>query len=430
MTELLNLRENFTLVGNARISKDPLKYVVTAPSGKNGWTKETINLGIQISDTNRIYVNQEAGYWSDEAIERTKNAVGKGSNGKDNKKQNWIYNGAMEDVETNGITTKKWVADNIAFADRFKPEAIEKVQYFNRIRVALEPEMVGVNDEEGNIQTVPKKDDKGNIVYIEKDFIFVGDAIDYIKAHLSYDQRVYVSGSSEINQYINTKSNKLVTQVNRRINQIRVAKDDEENEATGITNFYFEKDGFDKSEFAKTKKYIIDGYRTYKNDDKKVVPVPTEYILDFSSPNVDWEDETIKARVDYLVEVFETAKKDMIYSTSWRYMLFEGNEEQELTEKDLSKDLQKRVKLGFISLEEAIKQMRGGAIGDRIKVVKLVMPLGEENKVETDYTSDDLIAPVIENKVNKVQEKAKAEKEEKKEADTNNITKKFDSMFK
>lgn len=430
MANLKLLKENFTLIGNAKISKDTDKYVKTEPSGKNGWTKKTINLGIQISDTNRIYVNQEAGFWSDEAVERTKDAVGNDSNGKPNKKQNWVYNGETKDVEVDGVVKPQWVADNIAFEDRFKPELIEKVPYYKRIRVSLEPEMVGVNDEQGNISTTVKKDDKGNIVYKEKDFLFIGDAIDYIKDHLSNDQRIYVFGQTEIYQYINSHDNKLKTIFNRRISQIRVAREDEENQAVGTTNFYFEKDGFDKSDFSKTKKYSIQGYRTYQNDEKKVVPVPVEYTLDFSSPNVDWENEDIKAQVEYLVDVFESAKKDKVYTTQWRYMLFEGSEEKELTEKDLSKDLQKRVKLGFITLEQAIKQMRNGAIGDKIKITKLVMPLGEENKEETDFTSEDLIPPVIENKVSKVEEKSKEEVTEKKEKEKDDITKKFDSMFK
>lgn len=422
MAELKQVSESFVLVGNAMINRDPEKYVKTEASGKNGWMKKTINLGVKISDTNKIYVNQEAGYWSDETVEKTKNETGKDVKGKPKKKQNWIYNGSMVDGE--------WVADNIAFEDRFKKEYIDKLPYYKKIRVALEPEIVGTNDEEGNITSTIKTDDKGNTIYQEKEFLFIGDAIDYIKLHLKHDQRIYVYGQTEIYQYINSHDNQLKTIFNRRISQIRIAREDEENQAVGTTNFYFDKDSLDKSDFKNTKKYSITGYRTFQNDEKKVIPVPINYTLDFSNPNINWEDEDIKAQTDYLLEVFESAKRDKVYLTQWRVMLFEGSEEKELTEKDLSKDLAKRVKLKFITLEQAIKQMRGNAVGDRIKEIKLVMPLGDENKTETEYSVEDLIPPPIENKVNKVEEKAKEEISEKQEEVKTNITAKFDAMFK
>jgi hypothetical protein len=288
--------------------------------------------------------------------------------------------------------------------------------------------MINTNDDNGEIVKQTKKDDSGNIIYKEKDFLFVGDAIDYIKEHLVANQRIYVYGQSEINQYISKHDGKLKTNIVRKIQQIRVARADEENQAVGTTNFYFEKEGFDKSEFNKEKKYYIQGYRTYKNDDKVVVPVPINFILDFSNPNVNWEDEEIKERVEYLVDVFESAKRDKVYLTQWRYMLFEGNEEVEVTEKDLSKDLQKRIKLGFITLEQAIKQARGSSIGDKVKEIKLVMPLGEDDKVEMeDLTTDDLIPPPIEeNKITNIETK----KDEAVEKQKSDVTAKFDSMFK
>ena len=176
---------------------------------------------------------------------------------------------------------------------------------------------------------------------------------------------------------------------------------------------------------------MIQGFRTYQNEDKKIVPVPINYVLDFSSANVDWENDTIKAQVEYLVNVFESTKRDTIYLTQWRYLIFEGNEEVELTEKDLSKDLKMRVSLGFISLDEAIKQqMRSHAVGDRVREVKLVMPLGEESIVAVENcTSDDLIPPPIENKADKVKAVTSEEKAVQQEEVKVNITAKFDSMF-
>jgi hypothetical protein len=110
-------------------------------------------------------------------------------------------------------------------------------------------------------------------------------------------------------------------------------------------------------------------------------------------------------------------------------MIFEGTTEAEITEKDLSKDLQKRIKLGFITLEQAIKQARGSSVGDKIREEKLVMPLGEESRVAMDdYTTDDLIPPAIEEqKVDKIDSAVDKKEDDKPAVD---ITKKFDSMFK
>lgn len=420
MAGLKTLTENFTLVGEALINKDASKYIKEEPSGKGGWMKKTINLGVKISSINKIYVGQEAGYWSNEIVESTKDLTGVDEKGKAKKKANFIYNGEMVDGA--------WVADNIRFEDRFTQEALDKVPYYKRIRVSLEPEVINTNDESGEIVKQIKKDGDGNIIYKEKDFLFIGDAIDYVKEHLVANQRIYIYGQSEINQYISNHDGSLKTNTIRKIQQIRVARPDEENQAVGTTSFYFEKDGFDKAEFKKERKYYIQGYKTFKNDNKVVVPVATQFILDFSNPNIDWEGEEIKERVDYLVDVFESAKKDTIYLTQWRYMLFEGNEEKEVTEKDLSKDLQKRIKLGFINLETAIKQARGSSIGDKIKEIKLVMPLGEESRIEMeDMTADDLIPPAIEaNKITNIETK-KEPSTEKQQVD---VTAKFDSMFK
>lgn len=426
MANLKQLGQTFILVGEAVIPKDSDKYVKEVANGNGGWMKKTINFGVKITDQNKIFVNQEVGYWSEDIIEKTKNEVGLGENGKPKKKENWIYNGENVKQEDGSY---KYIADNIHFSDRFLQEKIDKVDYNKKIRVALEPEIVISHDDEGNEIKKEKIDDKGNIVYKQVEFLFIGDAIDYIKNNLKHGQKVYIYGREEINQYVSKKTNKLVTNTNRRISQIRVANSDEEKQAIGTINFLFEKDSFDKSDFKNTNKYSIVGYRTYKDDEGNVVPVPTQYVLDFSNPNVNWDDEEIKERVSYLTEVFtEGVKRDKVYQTKWRAKLFNGTEEVELTEKDLSKDLQKRVKLGFITKEQAIKQMRGSSVGNKIEEIKLVMPIGEEDKVETEYELDDLIPPSIDDKLSKIESKAEEKKaEETKKVE--DITKKFDAMF-
>lgn len=426
MANLKQLGQAFSLIGEVMIPKETDKYVKETASGSNGWMKKTINFGIKITGQNKIYVNQEVGYWSDDIVEKTKNETGNGENGKPKKKENWIYNGENIKQEDGSF---KYVADNIPFADRFLPENINKVDYNKKIRVAIEPDIAVKHDDEGNEIRIEKKDENGNIIYKQVEFLFVGDAIDYIKSNLKNGQKVYVYGKEEINQYINKKTGKLITNTNRRISQIRVANPDEENQAIGTVSFLFDKESFDKSDFKNSKKYFIDGFRTYKDDEGNVVPVPTRYVLDFSNPNVDWESEEIQERVSYLTEVFtEGVKRDKVYQTKWRAKLFNGNEEVELSEKDLSKDLQKRIKLGFITKEEAMKQMRGSSVGDKIEEIRLVMPIGEDDKIETDYEADDLIPPSIDEKLSKISEKAEEKKieEEKKVKD---ITKQFDSMF-
>ncbi|KGM93544.1 phage-like protein [Clostridium botulinum C/D str. DC5] len=424
MANLQQVNENFILVGEARINKDLDRYVKTEPSGKNGWMKKRLNLGVKISDTNNIYVGLEAGFWSDEAIERTKNETGKDERGKDKKKQNWIYRSDKQEDGTNKTT-------KIPFDKRFDEDVIETIPYFNKITVALENEIANVNGDNGKLIKQTKTDSNGNPILIQKEFIFTGDAIDYIQKHLKNGQKIYMYGHTEINQYVN-KMGELKTNFNRVIDQIRLARKDEENQAIGTTNFYMTKDSFDKSDFKHSRKYYIQGHRTYKREDKVVVPVPVTYILDFSNPKVNWEDEAIKERVEYLTGVFaENIKRDKVYKTSWRYMIFEGNSEVELTEKDLSNDLKKRVKLGFITLEQAIKQMRGNSIGNKIKELRLVMPVGEEDKtLMEEYEIEDLVPPVIENKVNEVEEKAKQEEEEKQEQVKQDVTAQFDAMFK
>lgn len=403
--------ESFVLIGEVNIPKDLAKYTSDVPNGKNGWMKKTINFGVKISDQNRIFVNQEAGYWNDATIEKTKNETGKGENGKSKKKENFVYNG--ENVLQEDGFTQEYVADNIPFANRFDKEMMDKVNYNKKIRVSLEEV-----EDENEVKT-----------YKEMEFLFIGDAIDYVKKHLVHKQRVYIYGKSETSQYVSSKTNALVTKVDRRISQIRIAREDEVNEATGVVSFLFNKESFDKSSFKKDKKYYIQGYKAYKNDEKNIVPVPTTFILDFSSPNVDWENEETQARVEYLTEVFtEGLKKDKIYQTQWKCKLFEGSEEIELGEKDLSKDLQKRVKLGFIDLETAIKQMRNNSVGDKIKETRLVMPLGEESRVETDYEDADLIPPSIDDKLAKMAEK-KAESKVEETKKVEDISKKFDAMF-
>lgn len=403
--------KSFVIIGEANIPRDLTKYVSNVPSGKNGWMKKTINFGIKVTQQNRLFVNQEAGYWSDATVEKTKNETGKGENGKPKKKVNMIYNGNNV-LQADGIT-RVYEADNIPFEDRFLQENIDKVDYGKKIRVSLEE----------------VEDENGNITYKDVEFLFIGDAIDYIQKHLKDKQRIYVYGKTEVSQYVNTKTNQIVTKNDRRINQIRVAREDEVNEATETVTFLFTKDSFDKSSVKKEKKYYIQGYEVYKDDDKKFVPVPTTYIIDVSNPNVDWEDEKVKAKVEYITGVFtDGLDKDKVYQTQWRSKMFEGNEEVELGEKDLTKDLQKRVKLGFIDLEGAIKQMRGSSIGDKIKESRLVMPIGEESRIETDYEEEDLIPPSIDDKLANISKKKEEIKVETAKV-VENISAGFDALF-
>lgn len=412
MTILENTKNNFNIIG--KVVFNPEKSCEDKALGKNGWMKKSAKIGIRTGAGNTVYVSCEGGYWNDETVEATANLDGVDSNGKPKKKVNVIYHGSMGEDGT-------WVADNIPFEKRFEQESIDKIPYYNRIKVAIVP----IFEEEvvdGEIVKKKKVDDNGYVVCEEKTFIFAGDAVDYLKANLKKDMIVRVYGKTEINQYTN-KENQLQTRRNKLFTEIRLMDIPEtEFASSGSEDFYFTKGCVDKSEFNKTGKVTIEGYNVY-TDKKKRKPVMNMYtmsIADYIFEGDNGNEEMALARFDYMLKIFtEGLKKDQVYKTKFSVKYVNGTEVAEVTEKDLSDDMKMRIQLGLISLEDALKMYQREGMADKENVfeTRLLVPNGvNPRELIEDATEDDLL-PVIEESTNAIDNIISEEEQMKKDTD-------------
>ena len=412
MTILENTKNNFNIIG--KVVFNPEKSCKDEKVGKNGWMKKSANIGIRTGAGNTVYVSCEGGYWNDETVKATANLDGVDSNGKPKKKVNLIYHGSMGEDGT-------WVADNIPFEKRFEQESIDKIPYYNRIKVAIVPIL---KEEVVNGEIVKQKqvDDNGYVVCEEKTFIFAGDAVDYLKANLKKDMIVRVYGKTEINQYTN-KENQLQTRRNKLFTEIRLM-DIPESEFTssGSEEFYFTKGCVDKSEFNKTGKVYIEGYNVY-TDKKKRKPVMNIYtmsIADYIFEDDNGNKEMALARFDYMLKIFtEGLKKDQVYKTKFSVKYVNGTEVAEVTEKDLSDDMKMRIQLGLISLEDALKMYQREGMADKESVfeTRLIMPNGVNSReLIEDATEDDLL-PVVEESTNAIDNVLSEEEQMRKDTD-------------
>jgi hypothetical protein len=164
----------------------------------------------------------------------------------------------------------------------------------------------------------------------------------------------------------------------------------------------------------------------YEKNLKKSIPIPIDFKIDLK--NVNFEDPKHKARAEYLENVFTDIKKKSIYQTQWKVKFIEGSEIAPITEKDLNKDLKQRVELGFITMEEAFDTVRKNKVGDRVKEIKLIMPIGEESKVETDYTEEDFVVPELPD-ASDVKQKVEEVKETNKQEEKQSVEDQFTSLF-
>ena len=412
MTILENTKNNFNIIGKVVFNRE--KSCKDEAVGKNGWMKKSANIGIRTGAGNTVYASCEGGYWNDKTVKATANLDGVDSNGKPKKKVNLIYHGSMGE-------DGKWVADNIPFEKRFEQESIDKIPYYNRIKVAIVPIL---KEEVVNGEIVKQKqvDDNGYVVCEEKTFIFAGDAVDYLKANLKKDMIVRVYGKTEINQYTN-KENQLQTRRNKLFTEIRLM-DIPESEFTssGSEEFYFTKGCVDKSEFNKTGKVTIEGYNVY-TDKKKRKPVMNIYtmsIADYIFEDDNGNKEMALARFDYMLKIFtEGLKKDQVYKTKFSVKYVNGTEVAEVTEKDLSDDMKMRIQLGLISLEDALKMYQREGMADKENVfeTRLLEPNGvNPRELIEDATEDDLL-PVIEESTNAIDNVLSEEEQMKKDTD-------------
>jgi hypothetical protein len=285
------------------------------------------------------------------------------------------FMGGANTVKPNVIKTKDKDKKNIevAWKDRFEPAVVEAVSDMRKYKF-----------------TLTSDDYKDYNVFIAED-----DAVKYLLANLSKDQRVVMSGNFKMERY--KKNGKYNYSMKYTPTTVRLAKDEDVNKAELKLGFVFGQDSWDEERLATDKKVDVSAFFT--TFDKELgekgenVFIPIRLIL--NCDKIDLSVPQHKAIFDYYKGCFDVPDGTYL-ETEWHCQLFRGTQQKEVTMDDLSDEQKTQISLGIASFEQIKRDMQ--TFGDRLDEIRLIRP---SNKFDggvngrTDYTIEDFFEPEV-----------------------------------
>lgn len=320
------------------------------------------------------------------------------------------FSKATQDSDGNKAKGEKLT---IPFADRMKPENIEKVAEFKKFvvdtevsgrRFQLEKAIDKFKD--GSIDDDQMNNlDVHSIKECEKslaesktkkhEFISAYDFIDYLNKFVNAEKiknMVFkITGDFELS-YNDQKDIWYRNFVPKRI--YRVA-DDAEQISTGVFSVIFDKNAIDDLDFAETKKLHINGYlKQYLNNYKKDCFCPMLFTINSNS------DEKSEKKAMGLKKKFtfsdecECEFREIGIITD----ILNGSQKVELTKDLLTEEQLENIEFGLCTLEDIKREMGKDIYGDKVTdVVVTGLARGfSSGSRDTAYTSKDVSKPRIE----------------------------------
>lgn len=342
---------NFTLIGKPKIND--YTYKIDQRSEKSNWVYNSLNLGVDCSETyGTVYCEMMGGYSAENA--NVIFAHGKNDDGSDN------FNMQIQ----------------VDWDDRFNEDILEEVGELCFITVGLE------------------KTDKGNTYY--KKFLSAYDAIAYINEHLKEDMVVNVKGNLKYSSYNNT------VQVRKNINSIVLSK--VENPADYRASFtqsvLIDKDSASLKNIDKNKGVmyvntrVLDYLKEYNGIEVKG---QFPYNKQFEFP-MDFSNEELCKKV--LEKLFKVKKG--VTQITFEGNFIEGGATVQTTWEDVPDEIKDLVALGLYTEEEALA--RCSSNGNREQRMVFARPtvklVGEEKTpvlqiFSERYTEEELVLDYI-----------------------------------
>lgn len=332
----------FSVNGVARINDKT--FTMDAQSKRSPYVYNRMNLGVEINDSEKVYVSLMGGYFPEDL--RPITAFLKKEEGQD------------------------------------KSEKIQ-IPWEQRLNYDLEPLL-----KQRMIAFYSNDDDVP-----PKYFLHAYDAIKYLEGVLEDGMKLYIRGKLKYQVY------KDSVNVTREITSIKIS-DINDHFANFEQEILYTKGAVSKSRLKDEGFYDIDAHvLQYSSDHKEDIAFPAQFVIETS------EDPDKNEVAEGLSEFFDAVKRNKVYSAVVRGKMFQGYQQAENSREEIIKALGKefaflaKTKLAFD--RQAGKSAKGQSISyyaiDNIIVT-------EEDGVYTPkitkevYTEDDLIVPEIKKK--------------------------------
>ncbi len=282
---------------------------------------------------------------------------------------NMAFVEAFDSIQT---TIKTMDSDNekmdVDWDDRFDEDIVSKVANYRKY-------IVDLGEDHGGRQ----------------EFITVYDMIEHLRKYLpEYDGRVVVTGQFTRDWY----AKKKMYFSKFRVQNVFAAPDERKSRLLITADLFYNKDGFDDSDFDENKKITLDCYiEQYINKDEGRKYVPIQVV--FSGAKYDMENERHKKLFDYKMKYIKPneiivdgntvkLKPTQFVHIPWEMVLLRGAEEADFDESMLTDSQREQVELGIKTVDDF--RPKGNIYGDRIDEFRLFDP-----KLDGDF-ADGLLA--------------------------------------
>lgn len=356
----------------------------------SGWAQKTLNFRVRFGNSSTL-MQIKNGYFAnkDGTIREKDNVIYtimKGENGEyESSKVNYIDR-KDDNIVKNVPSGRKFTID-LCDINRFAVEAI-----YNKF----------LND-----QDVRQEDmDKYNIYNAEQakslldkisnsrsEYIYAGDFLNQMESLLSNGDisknKFRIHGDYEI-RYSEQKKSFYKTFVPKKIYLIPGEQQDSVEEKMEINmDFYFNKDGFDSTDFEKTGKSYLNGFTRYydsqfKNDScKGNVMCPITIVVNSKDPK--YVGAMSKKFKDFSNCEYKCMKMNCLY--------IDGADKKEITLDDLSEETRSDIACGLLDFEDVKRQFGGSVYGEKVTEIRYVGYDASFGVQETDYVEENFDIP-------------------------------------
>ena len=381
----------FSCVGKISNIKETEKFKIKdVKRFSSGWTIKTLNFQVNFGNS-RINMQIKNGYFSN-------------PDGTIKAKDNYIYT-YIKDGE-NTVSTK------IDYQDRLDPELVKDVVFSKKF--VLDTNTINrfvveaIRDKFGAGSVVDPMDmDKYNIYNLNqannllekinddrKEYIYAGDFIDDVERLLASDlinnHKFRIYGEYEI-RYADSKGTFYKAFVPKRIYMVPDdQKDTAEEKMEMQFDFYFNKEGFDSTDYEELNKCFMRGYvkyydAQYKNDEcKGNVYCPITVALVSSE----------RKYIDGMKKKFSGFDNCQYKCMRLTCNYIDGAEKKEITMDDLSEETRSDIECGLLDFEEVKRQFGGSTYGDRITEIRyskydVAFGIQETELIDEDFSSPE-----------------------------------------
>ena len=345
--------DRFKFVGKLRATKDP----ISTKQYESGW-EITRYLFLCLSGDNSQFLSISAGKWGEET-------------GKDTT----IYTFAKSEK---GQKCEKL---NVSWADRLKPEIVEKVAPFKKFIIDLDIDGKDANGDPG----------KNRREYIhEYDFL---TTVAKILSNASYADEIFeVTGNIE-RSYNSEKNDYFSAYVPTKIRRV---SPDAAQSCTGTITIYYTDDpepAYNDSVAAESGIATLKGYsKFYDGMSKKNGYAPVVIQIPCGTKEA--------ARAQALQKILKLNRSTDVKSLAVDVDLIRGSMQKEITIDDLTQEQKEAIEWGFTTLEDIKNSMNGGGKAYSNKEESIVFKkfgFGYTNGpvLEEDVTSIELVTPPI-----------------------------------